>query len=229
MKAGWATVVITIGTCLYLLVTTGYAGDSINAGPQDHSNIKTIELKTNKGRVGIECKYYDNRKRMIVFPNIDTFKTAFLKENIKKDTFITIAGMWDYPIDTERNEKLNEALLSFIRENGYEESLFKITATGNSMHRHISVSYIYWKSKSKIRWRSSQVIGDRIVRGGRDLSSLDDFKDDFGEGKIDKQTEITVSYYKDNFASTETAKTIFKYLQEEGYRWVSLYMESGGD
>ena len=155
-----------------------------------------------------------NEKR--AFANLDEFQAEFAKRGLNKAAYIEIAGVWDHAEEPATNPQQNEALLKFLRANGYEEASFASLKKYYGATGHHFIDPI--RADGKITWGSSRIKGDRVVRVQREFASVDEFKNAFREANVDKQAEIEVHARSVTFeGATKRAVEILEFLHGEEY------------
>ena len=158
----------------------------------------------------------DVKRETLTLVNLDEFKAEFAKRGLDKAAYIEIAGVWDHAAEPATNAQQNEALLKFIRANGYEEAGYANLKKYYRASGHHFIDPI--RADGRITWRSSEIKGDRIERLKREFASVDEFKNAFLEAKLDKQTAIEVHARAVKFeGATARAQAIIEFLRGEGY------------
>ena len=102
------------------------------------------------------------KRETLTFANLDEFKAEFAKRELNKAAYIEIAGVWDHAAEPANNAQQNEALLKFIRANGYEEAGYANLKKYYRATGHLFIDPI--RADGKITWSSSRIKGDRIER-----------------------------------------------------------------
>lgn len=182
------------------------------------------KLKTDKASDSITwaSETLDNdsvKRETLNFVTLDEFKVAFLKARLHKAAYIEIAGVWEQSVFAKTNPRQNEALLGFIRANGYEESGYASLKKYYRPSGHHFVDAI--RSEGTVLWSSSQIKGDRIIKQKREFASVEEFKKAFSDAGIDKQAEIDVHVRAVKFeGATARTNAILEYLKAEGYKSV---------
>jgi len=179
------------------------------------------ELKTNSAKETItwDSQMLENdsvKRDTQTFKTHEDFKTAFVKMKLHTNAYSDISGMWDAAPKKEVHAEQNEALLKFIREQGYQESGF---ANLKKYYSPLGNHFIDpARADGNIRWTSQQIVGDRILRRDRLFASVEEFTKAFQEAKLDKQASISVhTPALKSKARRATGQTIVTFLKEAGY------------
>nr|WP_321467141.1 hypothetical protein [uncultured Desulfobulbus sp.] len=212
---------ITLAMIIVLLfANSSFAGSKEERLNNCRHTIKAFKKTSSMAEVILwEISWYDGNRHEEThsFKELNEFEKFFVDQNFPKSTRITIYGIWKKESNSDRiDDDINNNILSFIRSNGYEESMFALIK--RKYPNGIYNCYRFPRDNT-IHWNGSLIVNNRIKTIERRRANFEEFKQYFNPATVNINAELIVGY---DGPAEQIEKEMYQYLKGQGFKSVLL-------